>query len=162
MKYKLSNTASIKELEEFTGLPLKHPNVYAKSPIITGFQEAITPVITENNPKEIEFGIWGLLPDNFNEDWEVFQNAIDTLTINPSNIDEDILFNESLNLKKCVVAVTGFFTSYLHNGKIYPYYVYSENKDPFFLAAYYNTLTDGFITFSIVLNTVDSNIKKIL
>ena len=109
MKYKISNIATRETLEEYVGLPLKYPKIYESNPIITGFEETIVPVITSNNSEEIEFGIWGLLPDNYDEDWEVFQTIIDTLTIESDNLTTNALLKESLDLKRCAVVVTGFF-----------------------------------------------------
>ena len=161
MRYKISNTAQKEHLEHFTGLPLKYPNLYTPSSIITGFEETILPIITSNNAAYIEYGIWGLLPDNYNDDWVEFQNIIDTLTITLKDFRSNALYKESVSLKRCVIVVTGFFTSYLHNGEMYPYYVYNSSGNPIYLAGYFNSLTDGFLTFTILLSKASSCVQKI-
>ncbi|WP_010178270.1 SOS response-associated peptidase family protein [Aquimarina agarilytica] len=161
MKYKISNTAARETLEAHVGMPLKYPNIYVSNPVVTGFEETIVPLIISDNDKEIEYGIWGLLPDNYHEDWQVFQTIIDTLTIEKKDFISNTFLKDSVNLKRCAVIVTGFFTTYLYKGEIFPFYVYAKNKKPFYLAGYYNKLADGFITFSILLNKVEPSIKKI-
>jgi len=161
MKYKISNTATKEVLEKHVGLPLKYPKIYTPDPIITGLEESFMPIITSKNSKEIEFGIWGLLPENYDEDWKIFQNTKDTLTTRPDLKNLTSLSNDLSNLKRCAIIVTGFFTNYLYNGQTFPFYVYAKDKKPFYLAAYYNILNDGFITFSIVLTGVTPAIQKI-
>ncbi|WP_394747709.1 SOS response-associated peptidase family protein [Spongiimicrobium salis] len=161
MKCKISNTAPKEVLENFTGIPLKYPKLYGTNPLISGFEETIVPLIVQEDTSKIVYGIWGLLPENYEGNWESFQNIMDTLTIDITKVQDNALYAESYNLKRCTVVVTGFFTTYYHQGKTYPYHVYNANKEPLYLAAYYNRLNDGFITFSIALQKVDPAIKKI-
>ena len=161
MKYKISNTAEKRDLEKFTGLPFKYPKLYELNPLITGFEETIVPIITSEYATHLEYGIWGLLPDNYNENWEEFQSVVNTLTITLKDIKSNALYRESINLKRCVVLVTGFFTFYLYKGEMYPYYVYNATGMPFYLAGYCNHLNDGFITFTILLSKAHSSVQKI-
>ncbi|WP_010521806.1 SOS response-associated peptidase family protein [Aquimarina agarivorans] len=161
MKYKFSNTANKESLEDFVGLPLKYPKIYTTKPLISSFEENIMPVITSNSAEAIDYGIWGLLPENYLGDWGVFQSILDTLTVTPEFKKNNVFFKQSTSVKRCVILVTGFFVSHLHNGLIYPYYIFAKKNKPLYLAGYYNKLADGFITFSIALGTVDPRIKKI-
>lgn len=152
--------ASINALTGFTGIPLKHPGLYKKSYIITGKEETIVPVITQENQKEISFAIWGLLPENYDDDWLDFQDLVDTLTIKSDELENNVFIEKIKNINRCVILVTGFFTNYLENGKTHQYYVSTTNNQPFYLAGYYNKLSDGFLTFSLLLTHQNEMIKK--
>lgn len=162
MRYKFSNIAERETLENFAGIPLKYPKLYQPSPVITGTEETIVPIITQENQENIDFGIWGLLPKNYDEDWETFQNVIDTLTVFYHDTTGNALYGSPNMMKRCVILATGFFTTYLYEGKTYPYYVYQKNEKPFYMAAYYSELDDGFITTTLLLKNVEPQLEKIL
>jgi len=162
MRYKFSNIAQKNTLENFAGVPLKFPKIYQPSPVITGDEETIVPIITQENPTCIDFGIWGLLPKDYDEDWQTFQNVIDTLTVVHEETEGNALYEDANNLNRCVVLATGFFTTYLHEGKTYPYYVYQKNEEPFYMAGYYSKLDDGFITITLLLKKIEPQLEKIL
>lgn len=162
MRYKFSNIAEKRALEDFAGVPLKFPKIYQPSPVITGFEETIVPIITQDDLSCINFGIWGLLPKNYDEDWQTFQNVIDTLTVSYEDTKGNALYEDANNLNRCVVLATGFFTTYLHEGKTFPYYVYQKNEKPFYMAAYYSKLDDGFITITLLLKKIEPQLERIL
>ncbi|MGY5354264.1 SOS response-associated peptidase family protein [Wenyingzhuangia sp. IMCC45467] len=160
MKIRISNMATKQELVEFTGIPLKHPELYKKSYIITGKEETIIPIITQENSKEISYGIWGLLPKNYNDDWLEFQDLVDTLTVKSDELKNNILIDKLENINRCLILVTGFFTTYLRDGKTYQYHIVAQNQKPFYVAGYYNKLNDGFLTFTLLLTHQNEAIKK--
>ena len=162
MRYKFSNIADKNTLERFARVPLKFPKLYQPATVITGFEETIVPIITQENKHFIEFGIWGLLPKDYDEDWETFQNVIDTLTVFYHDTIGNALYGNPDTMKRCVILATGFFTTYLHKGKTYPYYVYRKNEEPFYMAGYYSELDDGFITITLLLKNVEPQLEKIL
>lgn len=153
MFYKISNIAPRKVIEkEFTVL-FEFPKLYNPQPVINGLEESTLPIITMENPTKVTLGIWGLLPQDLEDNWKVFQNLTNTLNINVRQLDtENSLYSEALDYRRCIVIVTGFFTSALHNGKMYPYHVYIKDHKPFGVAGVYNQLEDGFITCSILIN----------
>lgn len=152
--------ASKNALVEFAGIPLKHPELYKKSYIITGKEETIVPVITQENQHEISFAIWGLLPENYDEDWLEFQDLVDTLTVKIDELKNNEVIDQLENINRCLILVTGFFTTYLKEGKTHQYYVSAKNNTPFYLAGYYNKLNDGFLTFTLLLSPQNEAIKK--
>lgn len=152
--------ASKEELVNFTGIPLKHSELYQKSYLINGKEETIVPIITKENQHEISFAIWGILPENYDEDWFKFQEHIDTLTIRVDELKNNELFENLKNIKRCLVLVTGFFTHYLKEGKTLQYYISNKSQQPFYLAGYYNKLNDGFLTFTLLLTHQNEEIKK--
>lgn len=161
MKYKISNTADPKELVAFAKVPLKFPELYQQQFVITGEKETIVPIITKENTQEISFGIWGILPNNYNEDWEDFQNVIDTLTIKHNDLEDEYFLKNILKIQRCLILVTGFFTTYFKNGKTHQYYASKKGRKPFYLAGCYSKLQDGFLTFALLLKEQDKFFEKI-
>ncbi|MGB3608707.1 MAG: SOS response-associated peptidase family protein [Psychroserpens sp.] len=152
MFYKLSNTCDVNEIEDELNFTFKYPNLYEPLTIINGLNENSVPVITSENPKDINFAIWGLLPEAYDDDWDTFQDVTNTLN---TNIDDQYLnteiYSTSLDKRRCLIVVNGFFTSKLLEGKLVPFHVHLKNHRPFCLAGVYNTISDGFLTCSILV-----------
>ena len=160
MYYKLSNTADRKRLESSFNAILKHPNLYQPEVVINGFNETNLPIITNVEPKTISLGIWGILPELYKDDWGKFQSLTNTLNIDQRNIHGELWYKEALEKRRCLILVTGFFTTFLKDGVTYPYYIGLKSGAPFSIAGIYNVLEDGFITCSILVGESNSYVKK--
>jgi len=161
MYYKLSNTADLKSLEDEFGIQMRHAKLYKPAQVIHGLNEETILVITCENSDCMMPAIWGILPEEFLDDWCVFQNISNTL-----NLDESSFYNGSwcqpaLKERRCLIVVTGFFTTYLHRGTIYPYYVKRDDNRPFCIAGIYNRLEDGFLTCSLITCKANGFISRI-
>lgn len=161
MCYKISNTASKELIENTFKASFAFPKLYKKMPVIDGLAESTVSIISMDDKKEISLAIWGLLPDSYQDDWQYFQDIQNTLNLSKQSIYENSKYTKALNNKRCVVLVTGFFTYYLHNGQLFPYYVHLKSKAPFPIAGIYNELDDGFKTCSLVVSKANSFIQKI-
>jgi len=161
MYYKLSNIAEGRVLEEEFGISLKYPNLYRPNQIINGLNEETLFVVASDQKNLISPAIWGLLPEEFVDDWSVFQNTSNTLNFDQSNFYEDSWCGRAFTHRRCLVIVTGFFTAFLHNGTIYPYHVKRIDGKPFCIAGIYNRLEDGFLTCSILTTKANRFTKKI-
>ncbi|WP_370000083.1 SOS response-associated peptidase family protein [Winogradskyella sp.] len=161
MFYKLSNTATLVDIENEFDSKFKFPSIYQQSHLINGLSEQLLPVITLNEPNTINYAIWGLLPQNFKEDWGSFQNLTNTLNLAIETIDDIDWVNSLLNQQRCLVIVTGFFTSYEFEGEIYPFYVHDKNHKPFALAGIYSQLSDGFLSVSLVTSDVKNELSEV-
>lgn len=151
MYYKVSNTATRNVIENEFGVTLKYPRLHLPSLVINGLDEELLSVITEEDQNQVNFAIWGMLPNNYTGDWETYQQIENTL-----NIPLDKLSNNSLPLlgngyKRCLIIVTGYFVSHLHRGELYPYYVHLPRNKPFIIGGLYTTLHDGFLTTGILV-----------
>ena len=131
-----------------------------ENPIVNGFDEVSLLIVTEDDQDQIVFGIWGLLPTTFAGDWQDYQNIHNSLNISLASLKAGEEGGIA-QLKKCVVIVSGFFTSFIKNGEIYVYYVYQEYERPFLLAGVYNVMNDGFITCALVLTKSDEFFQNI-
>ena len=105
--------------------------------------------------------IWGLLPQDYKEDWKSFQTFTNTLNISFSDLNKLTWVRDIANQQRCIVIVSGFFTSYLFEGEVYPFFVYEKNKKPFGLAGIYSTLEDGFHSFSIITSTLENELEMV-
>ncbi|GAA4106948.1 SOS response-associated peptidase [Aquimarina addita] len=161
MYKKVSNIADRQSIEKELGVPFKYPKLYNSSLVVNGIQESTLSVVTLDNPTTISYAIWGLLPLNYKDEWVDFQNAYETLTIPKENLITNNIFKEPFLNRRCLIVLTGFFTSYFYNGTVYPYYVYLPSEKPFCVAGIYNTLEDGFITCSMILKESMGMIKDI-
>lgn len=160
MYFKISNTAKREQMEKWTNTSFKYPHLYEPQLVINGLNEVSIPVITIENPNELALAIWGMLPEFYEEDWTIFQNTTNTLNLHEESMSSDLWYVDALKHRRSLIPVTGFFTSYLKEGKTYPYYISLKDNKPFYLAGIYNTLEDGFITCSLIVGKANNFIKK--
>ncbi len=160
MYHRLSNAADREEMERVFGLKFKYPKLYSPNMIIDGMTESILSVITMQDSEHINYAIWGLMPDDYKEDWKIFQNGMNTLNINVAKLSSIKWMKNLLMFKRSLVLVSGFFTYFLKKGKLYPYYVSSVDQKPFCIAGIYSTLDDGFLSCSIITTKTDKFIAN--
>lgn len=162
MFYKISNIASKKSIENNFQATFEFPKLYEPQEIIDGLKESTVSVITCADTHKITFAIWGLLPENFEDHWSVFQDVVNTL-----NVKIDVLqtgrglYNNLLENRRCIIIATGFFTTLLTNGTVEHCHVHLSNFEPFAIAGVYNKLNDGFITCSMVMTQVNESFESI-
>lgn len=147
---KLSNSAGIKEVEGEFKLPFRFPHIYRPKKVIDGFQENILPVITMDRPENINFAIWGMLPEDYEGEWEAFQDHTNTLNIRDKALETKLWYSRVFEKQRCLVIATGFYTFYMLDGDVFPFYVFEESGAPMSLAGVYTELEDGFLTTSVL------------
>ena len=160
MYYKISNTAKKEEIEAWTNSKFKYPHLYEPQLLINGLNEVSIPLITMEKPNEIALAIWGMLPEKYKEDWNIFQSTTNTLNLHEESMNSDLWYANTLKQRRSVIPVTGFFTSCLKDGEAYPYYISLKSGTPFYLAGVYNILEDGFITCSLLVGKANTFIKR--
>ncbi|MFD0798377.1 SOS response-associated peptidase [Maribacter chungangensis] len=161
MYYKFSNTASKSILKKTLGRTFKYPDLYQKKVIVNGFEEEVIPIVSMAESELITPAIWGILPEGYQEDWSVFQNICNTLNVPLESMDSNLWYAKSLLARRCLIPVTGFFTSYLSNGVVYPFYVTRTTGLPFCLAGIYTVLEDGFVSCAIITCSANEVIRKV-
>lgn len=161
MYKKISNIAERELIEKELGVSYKFPRLYTPSSVIDGSQETTLSVITIDQPNHISYAIWGLLPDNYEEEWSNFQRALDTLNVSKERLTVNGIFKEPYQKRRCLIIVTGFFIYHLYKGSLYPYYVYIDQEKPFYIGGVYNILEDGFITCSMIMTKATGIVGQI-
>ena len=160
MIYKLSNVAETAEIEKEFGIPFKYPNLYRPNPIINGFNETNLSIVTMESPMHISLAIWGLMPQDFKEDWQIFQDNANTLNVQMEELENIPWMQESFKKRRCLIIVTGFYTHLLENGNTCSYYIFQSSQKPFYLAGTYNILDDGFLCTAITVGKTDSFLSE--
>ncbi|WP_152611480.1 SOS response-associated peptidase [Psychroserpens damuponensis] len=152
MFYKLSNTSTLPAIEDEFNITFKYPNVYEPKAIINGLCESNLPIITSETPSAIDYAIWGLLPEGYDDDWQTFQGFTNTLNTNidDANFNKEI-YSKSLDERRCLIIVNGYFTSKLVDGKLQAHHIHLKNHEPFCIAGIFNKIQDGFLTCSILV-----------
>jgi putative SOS response-associated peptidase YedK len=124
------------------------------------------PVITNENPEQIDFYNWGLIPFWVKD--EKHANQIRKFNVNARNetIFEKPSFRHSINNKRCLILADGFFEYHELNKKKYPFFIQLKNKDLFALAGIWdewtNKATGELIrSFSILTKEANPLMEKI-
>ncbi|WP_052184208.1 SOS response-associated peptidase family protein [Psychroserpens sp. Hel_I_66] len=159
MFYKLSNTCDVLEIEKEFGTTFRYPNLYKPKAIIDGLKESQLPIITSQNLSHVDYSIWGLLPEGYDDNWNTFQDFTNTLNTNiQSNDLNEEIYSDSLDKRRCLVIVNGFFSTKISDGKLRTHLIHLKNQNPFCIAGIYNKILDGFYTCSILTtNSVCGN-----
>ncbi|MGY3791881.1 SOS response-associated peptidase family protein [Aquimarina sp. 433] len=158
---KIANIADKDTIETEFKIKYKFPKLYTQKSVIDGTSESTISIITSENLNNISFGIWGLLPSNYQDEWSDFQKVYNTLHVHKDELHTNLVIKNSFDIRHCAIIITGFYIYHLHNGNLYPYYVYQKNRKPFLVAGIYNTLDDGFITCSIVTSKATGIVQTI-
>ena len=162
MFYKISNIASKECIENKFQVTFEFPNLYQPQELIDGLKESTISIITLNNPDKVTFAIWGLLPENFEDNWSVFQDVFNTLNVKFDTLQSaGGLYQNLLINRRCAIIATGFFTTMLTNGTVKRCHVHLPNFEPFAIAGVFNELNDGFVTCSLVMVQVSESFKGI-
>ena len=161
MKYSLSNTASATLIKEALNVEFEFPNIYKPKLKIDGSSEQSISIITMEDSTVITYGIWGILPQNFDGEWKKFQNFRNTLHVHESEISKNVLYKEALEKRRCLIIVTGFYMYHLEGKNVVNYLVEKETLRPFYLAGMYNVLEDGFISCSVINTRTSDALQSI-
>lgn len=162
MFYKISNTADKETIEKKFHVTFEFPNLYRPQEFIEGLKESTVSVITINKPEQVKYAIWGLLPENFEDNWSVFQDIFNTLNVNLEALDNsDDLYTNALQNRRCVIIATGFFTTILRKGMVERCHVHLSNHEPFAIAGIFNQLSDGFLTCSLLVTKISTSFKEV-
>ncbi|WP_299334137.1 SOS response-associated peptidase family protein [uncultured Psychroserpens sp.] len=162
MFYKLSNTSSLKSIENEFKAQFRYPDLYEPKLIINGFEESNLPVIISQDARIIESAIWGILPQCYDDSWEAFQNVCNTLNTHVNDKHADaMIYPETLSKQRCLIIVNGLFTSVIRHGKLCTKYLHLKNHKPFCVAGIYNTTEDGFLTCSLLIKSSNRKYSEV-
>ncbi|MDN3724146.1 SOS response-associated peptidase family protein [Aequorivita sp. SDUM287046] len=146
----LSNTATQSEIETYLGIPFLFQNIYKPQIIINGREETSAILVTSGFPDAVQFGIWGILPKNYSQAWQHFQNYEISLSTDLETIQPEHWLYGALKERRCYIIVTGYFNYFLKNKNLQPWFSSKDSQKAFCLAGVYNKTDDGFITFTLL------------
>ncbi|MBS0000473.1 MAG: SOS response-associated peptidase [Cyclobacteriaceae bacterium] len=105
----------------------------------TGFNHPDIPVITDDQPVQIQLFGWGLIPFWVKDPKQAVELSNRTLNARGEEIFQKPSFRNSAMKKRCLIIVDGFFEYHWHNGISYPFYIRMKNDDPILLAGLWET-----------------------
>lgn len=158
---KISNVIDKDTLERTFKATFSYGSLYKKQAVINGAVESSLSVITQANPSEISFAIWGLLPSTYQDEWFHFQSVYHTLNCTVEELHRNSFFGGCIEDQRCLILVSGFFVYHLKNGVLYPYYVYHDQGLPISIGGVYTQLDDGFLTVALIMKESDAAIRAI-
>lgn len=127
---------------------------------VGAFENVKLPVITNENPKQVDLFNWGLIP--FWVKNEKSANDIKERTVNARSetIFEKPAFRGSAGKKHCLVIADGFFEWRYFQGKNYPYYIKLKNREAFSIAGLWDCWDNkatGEQIYSYTIITTEAN-----
>ncbi len=105
---------------------------------LSGFSFSEVPVITAQQPGKLQFMNWGLIPSWIKTEEQAKQSRMNCLNARGETIFEKPSFRNSINQKRCLMPINGFYEWREVNKKKYPYYIYLKQKTAFCLAGIYD------------------------
>ncbi|SDL72078.1 Putative SOS response-associated peptidase YedK [Salinimicrobium catena] len=104
MCYRTKLNSKIKEIEKTFSAGFIDPESYSPQEEINGFNFSPTPVITDENPGEIDLFHWGLIPFWAKDD------SIRKMTLNAKieTVEEKPAFRNSVN-NRCLIIADGYY-----------------------------------------------------
>jgi len=100
------------------------------------------PVITNENPKQIQLFTWGLIPFWVKDRKTADEVRLKTMNARAESIFEKPSFRHAAEQKHCLVLADGFFEWQEYQGKNYPYYIRLKDHEPFAMAGLWETWVD--------------------
>ncbi|WP_289061034.1 SOS response-associated peptidase family protein [uncultured Zobellia sp.] len=158
---KLSIRAAREQIEDRYDAIFEFPDIYRPREIINGLEESTVPIISSKQQKTITTSIWGILPKKFEGDWGAFQKHVNTLTIPMESLRERPWFIQSEETERCLVIVTGFYTTFIADGELLFFHMTQESGEPFALAAICNELEDGFMTCALITQQANKTFAEV-
>ncbi len=109
---------------------------------VGAFSNTKLPVITNEDPKQIDLFHWGLIPFWIKDQKNADELRQKTANARAESIFEKPSFRNSAEKKHCLVLADGFFEWRYFNGRNYPYYIFLKNHEPFAMAGLWDNWTD--------------------
>jgi putative SOS response-associated peptidase YedK len=127
---------------------------------VSAFEYPRIPVITQENPSNIMFMNWGLVPSWLKDSSRINEFKLGTLNAKAETLREKPSFRAPIKNKRCLVLSHGFF-EWQHNGKEkIPFYIKMKSDELFAFAGLYDEWVDmntGEIYSGFSLITCEAN-----
>jgi len=127
---------------------------------VGAFENVKLPVITNENPQQVDLFSWGLIPFWVKDEKTAKEIRERTVNARSETIFEKPAFRSSAGKRHCLVIADGFFEWRYYQGKNYPYYIKLKDREVFAIAGLWdcwnNKETDE-KTYSYTIITTDAN-----
>jgi len=124
------------------------------------------PVITNENPAQIQLFYWGLIPSWVKDEKTAEEIRFKTMNARAENIFEKPSFRHAAEKKHCLVLADGFFEWQEVKGNNYPYYIRLKSHEPFAMAGLWDswihkTKDEVVHTYTVITTLANPLIEKI-
>lgn len=147
---------SIPEARDTYDIPRYHMN---------GFSHPNMLVIPQEKPSVIAPAFWGIVPSGKKPELlkDYYKESVrfgGGLNAQSEKIFNHFLYKQSVNTRRCIIPVTGFFEPHEHNGKKYPFHIKHRDNDVLSLAGLYS-IVGNVVTFTILTKEASPLFAKI-
>jgi putative SOS response-associated peptidase YedK len=124
------------------------------------------PVITSDNPKQIQLFTWGLIPFWVKDEKNANELRLKTMNARAEELFEKPSFRDAAQKKHCLVLADGFFEWQEVKGKNYPYYIRLKSHEPFAMAGLWDRWTNKatgevMSTYTVITTKANALLEKI-
>jgi putative SOS response-associated peptidase YedK len=106
---------------------------------VSAFANPELPVLTAEQPKEVNAFQWGLIPKWCKDEQQAKELRSMTVNAKSESIFEKPSFRNSIMNKRCLIFVNGFYEWREVNKKKYPYYIQLKQQGTFAFGGIYDT-----------------------
>ncbi len=134
----------------------KHPPVYH----VQAFAHPDIPVITNNEPNQLNFFQWGLIPFWVKDAASASNISNRTLNARGEEMFNKPSFRDSARRKRCLVIADGFYEHHWHGDKSYPYFITHKSGEPISLGGLWATWhleKEGIVRNTVSIVTTAAN-----
>lgn len=166
MCYYSSTKTDASTLEKKFKRKLKQGEEIKPKFLVSGFAHEKSPIITADEPDLIQNYYWGLIPNFCRTLKDAKDMMIKDLNARSETAFELPSFKNSIDQKRCLILVDGFYEWQKVGKNKYPYFIQLANKEPFAFGGIYNTwvnkdLGEVYNTFSVLTTQASPLMEKI-
>lgn len=132
----------------------------------SGFEHPQLLIYTKEHPNDPTLARWGFVPEHTKNEEQQLNIWNKTLNARGEDFFETWSYKKSARSKRCLICVDGFFEHHHLKGKTYPYYIYTEDRQPMTLGGIWSEWENKetgeiMTTFSIVTTRGNDLMAKI-
>jgi putative SOS response-associated peptidase YedK len=166
MCYNISIFRTKEELDMRFKAKFTNPQEYNQFYHVSSFSLPKLPVITNEDPDNINLYTWGIIPFWVKNQDDAEKIRVRTMNARSESIYEKPSFRHAAKNKHCLVLADGFFEWREFHGRKYPYYIRLKSHDAFAFAGLWetwnhNNTSEKIHTFSIITTKANSMMEKI-
>jgi len=169
MCFNVSITKKADQLEELFNAKFVEPERFQPIYHVSAFSKPHLPVISNDQPDNIRFFQWGLIPY-----WTKDQEKAEKIRFQTGNARAETIFDKPsfrmpIHKRRYLILIDGLYEWQEFRGKKYPHYIHLTDKRPFALAGIWDHWSnpshemkdDKTITFSVITTTANPMMERI-
>lgn len=126
----------------------------------SAFERPLLPLLTNQQPDKFSLMNWGLIPSWIKIEQEAHDISSKTMNARVETIAQKPSFRQSIESKRCIIPITGFFEWQQIGAKKIPWFISLEGEDVFSLAGLWSEWTNpmtGELAHTFTIITTEAN-----